>query len=566
MSDPQPKQLGQVLIAKGILSEDQLRIALFEQTKSNLPLGRLLVSLGFVTEATLRDALSESLGKQSIDLATVIVDAEALARVPRELAKRHRLLPIDYDRDHRRLTIAIADVADIVALDRIRGLAGDAIEIDTLLAGETEIDRAIDQAYGYELSIDGILHEIETGEIDFRGLQSASNEYHQPVVRLIDSILTDAVKREASDIHFEPESGFLRIRYRIDGMLRQVRSLHQSYWPAMAVRIKVMSGMNIAETRAPQDGRITLNIRGRRIDFRVSAQPTIHGENIVLRILDRHKGLVPLEGLGLTERQLTLLKLMIARPEGILLFTGPTGSGKTTTLYSILRHINSEGINIMTLEDPVEYPMALVRQTSVAESVKLGFADGIRSMMRQDPDVILVGEIRDAETAEMAFRAAMTGHQVYSTLHTNSAIGAMPRLSDIGVLPDIMAGNIIGVVAQRLVRRLCPHCKTPYQAEDHEARLLGTPAAAPRPVLFRPRGCARCDCQGYRGRLAIMEILRMNGEIDELVARRGTARELKLAATQAGFTALADDGLRRVLDGSTSLEELARVIDLTDRM
>jgi general secretion pathway protein E/type IV pilus assembly protein PilB len=566
MNAPQAQQLGQVLIAKGILSEDQLRIALLEQAKSNLPIGKLLIALGFVTEATLRDALSESLGKQSIDLSNVIVDPAALTRVPRDLAKRHHLLPIDYDEELRRLTIATSDVNDIVALDRLRGLTRDAIEIDTLLAGETEIDRAIDQAYGYELSIDGILHEIETGEIDFRELQSTSAEYSQPVVRLIDSILTDAVKREASDIHFEPESGFLRIRYRIDGMLRQVRSLHQSYWPAMAVRIKVISGMNIAETRAPQDGRINLNIRGRQIDFRASAQPTLHGENIVLRILDRHKGLAPLEGLGLTERQLNLLRLMIARPEGIILFTGPTGSGKTTTLYSILRHINSEGLNIMTLEDPVEYPMALVRQTSLAESVKLDFANGIRSMMRQDPDVILVGEIRDAETAEMAFRAAMTGHQVYSTLHTNSAIGALPRLLDIGVLPDIMAGNIIGVVAQRLLRRLCPHCKTPYPAEDYEVRLLGGPAGTPRPVLFRSCGCERCDFQGYRGRLAIMEILRMNGDLDDLVARRGTAREIRRTAAQSGFAPLADDGMRRVLDGSTSLEELARVADLTDRM
>jgi len=563
---PQQRQLGQVLIAKGILSEDQLRIALLEQMKSNQPVGKLLVSLGFVSEATLRDALSESLGKQSIDLSNAIIDASALALVPRELAKRHHLLPLDYDAENQRLTIALSDVNDIVALDKIRGLTHDDIEIDTLLAGETEIDRAIDQAYGYELSIDGILHEIETGEIDFRGLQSSADEYSQPVVRLIDSLLTDAVKRESSDIHFEPEIGFLRIRYRIDGMLRQIRSLHQSYWPAMAVRIKVMSGMNIAETRAPQDGRITLNMRGRQIDFRVSAQPTIHGENIVLRILDRQKGLVPLEGLGLTEKQLDQLKLMIARPEGIILVTGPTGSGKTTTLYSVLNHINSEGLNIMTLEDPVEYPMTLVRQTSVAEAAKLDFANGIRSMMRQDPDVILVGEIRDADTAEMALRAAMTGHQVYSTLHTNSAIGAIPRLLDIGILPDIMAGNIIGIVAQRLVRRLCLHCKTPYQAEAHEARLLGGTADTPRPVIFRPCGCERCDFQGYRGRLAIMELLRMNADMDELIARRSTVREIRQLADRQGFVALADDGLRRVLDGSTSLEELARVVDLTDRM
>lgn len=559
------RQLGQILIAKGILSEDQLRIALLEQMKSNRPVGKLLVSLGFVSEATLRDALSESLGKQSIDLSNVIIDPQALTLVPHDLAKRHHLLPLDYDAERRRLTVALCDVNDIVALDRIRGLATEAIEIETLLAGETEVDRAIDQAYGYELSIDGILHEIETGEIDFRTLQASSDEYSQPVVRLIDAILTDAVKREASDVHFEPETGFLRIRYRIDGMLRQVRSLHQSYWPAMAVRIKVMSGMNIAETRAPQDGRISLTMRGRPIDFRASAQPTIHGENIVLRILDRQKGLLELENLGLTERQLAELRLMVARPEGIILVTGPTGSGKTTTLYSVLNHINSEGINIMTLEDPVEYPMMLVRQTSVAEAAKLDFANGIRSMMRQDPDVILVGEIRDAETAEMALRAAMTGHQVYSTLHTNSAIGAIPRLLDIGVLPDIMAGNIIGIIAQRLVRRLCPHCKTPYQAEAHEARLLGG-GDGPRPIIFRPGGCERCDFQGYRGRLAIMELLRFNADLDELIARRSTVREIRQLAQSQGFISLADDGLRRVLDGSTSLEELGRVIDLTDRM
>ena len=561
-----PPQLGQILIAKGILSEDQLRIALLEQQKSNQPVGKLLVSLGFVSEATLRDALSESLGKQSIDLSNTIVDPSALPLVPHQLAKRHHLLPLDYDAERRRLTVALSDVNDIVALDKIRGLASEAIEIDTLLAGETEIDRAIDQAYGYELSIDGILNEIETGEIDFRGLQSSADEYSQPVVRLIDAILTDAVKRESSDIHFEPETGFLRIRYRIDGMLRQVRSLHQSYWPAMAVRIKVMSGMNIAETRAPQDGRISLTMRGRQIDFRASAQPTIHGENIVLRILDRQKGLVPLEGLGLTERQLSELKLMIARPEGIILVTGPTGSGKTTTLYSVLNHINSEGVNIMTLEDPVEYPITLVRQTSVAEAAKLDFANGIRSMMRQDPDIILVGEIRDAETAEMALRAAMTGHQVYSTLHTNSSIGAIPRLLDIGILPDIMAGNIIGIVAQRLVRRLCAHCKTPHQADALEARLLGGTEQSPRPIIFKPCGCARCEFQGYRGRLAIMEILRLNDDLDELIARRCTVREIRQLADRQGFVALADDGLRRVLDGSTSLDELGRVVDLTDRM
>jgi type II secretory ATPase GspE/PulE/Tfp pilus assembly ATPase PilB-like protein len=386
------------------------------------------------------------------------------------------------------------------------------------------------------------------------------------VVRLVDALLTDAVKHDASDVHFEPEASFLRIRYRIDGILRQIRALHKTYWAAMAVRMKVMSGMNIAETRAPQDGRISINISGRAVDFRVASQPTIHGENIVLRILDRQKGIVPLDKLGLDEQQMSLMKLMVARPEGIILVTGPTGSGKTTTLYSVLNHINEEGVNIMTLEDPVEYPMAMIRQTSVAESAKLDFANGIRSMMRQDPDIILVGEIRDADTAEMAFRAAMTGHQVYSTLHTNSALGAIPRLLDIGVLPDIMAGNIIGIVAQRLVRRLCTHCRKPYPAEAHECKLIGIASGQPAPIIYRAAGCDHCEYQGYRGRIAIMELLRLDHDLDDLISRRAPLREIRNQALAKGFRTLADDGLRRVIDGSTSIEEVGRVIDLTERM
>ncbi len=560
------RPLGQILIAQGVISEDQLRIALLDQTKSNQPVGRLLVALGFVSEATLRDALGESLGKRSVDLSHAIVDPGALGMVPREVAKRHCLLPLDYDRERRRLTVATADVNDIVALDKIRAIGPEELEIETVIAGESEISRAIDQYYGHELSIDGILNEIETGEVDYRALAVSTDEYSQPVVRLINALMTDAVKREASDIHFEPEQNFLRIRYRIDGILRQIRALHKSYWPAMAVRIKVMSNMNIAEARAPQDGRISLNISGRPVDFRVSAQPTIHGENIVLRILDRQKGLVPLDKLGLADDQLHMLKLMIARPEGIILVTGPTGSGKTTTLYSVLNHINAESINIMTLEDPVEYPLSMIRQTSVAEAAKLDFANGVRSMMRQDPDVILVGEVRDAETAEMAFRAAMTGHQVYSTLHTNSALGSIPRLLDIGILPDIMAGNIIGMVAQRLVRKLCNHCKRAYQPEPHELQLLGIKAAKLDPKLYRAAGCEQCEFQGYRGRQSLMELVRMDTDLDELVARRATQRDIRNVALAKGYRPLAEDGLRRVLDGSTSLEEVARVVDLTERM
>jgi general secretion pathway protein E/type IV pilus assembly protein PilB len=567
MNSPTSRRpIGQILITQGVISEDQLRIALLEQMKSNQPVGKLLVALGFVSEATLRDALGESLGHKSVDLANSIVDADALRLVPRDLAKRHLFLALSYSKPDQQLKIAIADPNDIVALDKLRTLIHPELAIETLLAGESEIARAIDQYYGHELSIDGILQEIETGEIDYRSLSASLDEYSQPVVRLVDALLTDAVKHDASDVHFEPEASFLRIRYRIDGILRQIRALHKTYWPAMAVRIKVISGMNIAETRAPQDGRISLNISGRAVDFRVASQPTIHGENIVLRILDRQKGIVPLDRLGLDERQLALMKLMVARPEGIILVTGPTGSGKTTTLYSVLNHINKEGVNIMTLEDPVEYPMAMIRQTSVAESAKLDFANGIRSMMRQDPDIIMVGEVRDADTAEMAFRAAMTGHQVYSTLHTNSALGAIPRLLDIGVLPDIMAGNIIGIIAQRLVRRLCSRCRKPYPADAQECKLMGVANGQPAPILYRAAGCDHCEYQGYRGRLAIMEMLRLDDDLDDLISRRAPQREIRNMALDKGFRPLSEDGLRRVLDGSTSIEEVGRVIDLTERM
>ncbi|TYQ19729.1 UNVERIFIED_ORG: general secretion pathway protein E/type IV pilus assembly protein PilB [Zoogloea ramigera] len=566
MAEQAKLPLGKLLIQKGVISEDQLRIALIEQKRSNEPLGKLLITLGFVTEATVRMALSENLNQQSADLTSLVVDAIALKLIPKEVAKRYRVFPIVYERQTDNLILAMSDTSNIVALDQISAMLVKGITITPLLVNESDISRAIDQYYGFELSIDGILHEIETGEVNYASMGSTSDEYSQPMVRLIDAILADAVQNSASDLHFEPEQSFLRIRYRIDGILRQIRSLHKSYWPAMAVRLKVMSNMNIAETRAPQDGRISIKFSGRQIDFRASAQPTTHGENFVLRVLDRQKGIVPLDGLGLGEAELSLLKLMIARPDGVILVTGPTGSGKTTTLYSILNHINTESVNIMTLEDPVEYPMNMIRQTSVNESAKMGFAEGIRSMMRQDPDIILVGEIRDQETAEMAFAAAMTGHQVYSTLHTNSAIGAIPRLLDIGVLPDIMSGNIIGIIAQRLVRKLCPHCRQAHLADDIERQLLGLGEDAPPQTLYRAVGCDRCAHQGYKGRIAIIELLKMTPALDELVARRVSSRELKTAAAAGGFHSLIDDGVRRVLEGVTTLEEVGRVVDLTERL
>ena len=551
---------------QGVTTPDQIDIALTEQKKSKEKLGKILVRLGFATESIIRDVIGGVIGQDSVNLDNAIADSDAVTLLPKALARRLHVLPLTYDSANKRLTIAMTDTFNVVVLDQVSVQVGREIDLIPVLAGEVEIEKCIDQFYGFELSVDGILREIETGEIDYQSLDAESDEYSQPVVRLVNALLSDAVKRRASDIHFEPEEGFLRFRYRIDGVLRQIRSIHKNYWSAIAVRLKVMAGMDIAETRAPQDGRISLSLSGRTVDFRVATLPTVHGENIVLRVLDRQSGIVALEKLGLMDEALNTLKIMVSRPEGIILITGPTGSGKTTTLYSILHYLNNESVNIMTLEDPVEYPTSMIRQTSASETSRLDFASGIRSMMRQDPDIILVGEIRDEDTASMALRAAMTGHQVFSTLHTNSALAAIPRLMDIGVKPDILAGNIIGIIAQRLVRKLCPVCKETYEMSDLERTLLNLKVTDKHQTIYRANGCQQCEGQGYRGRLAILEILHFDIDLDEIIARRGTQRELMRAALSKGFKTLADSGSARVLDGSTSLEEVSRVIDLSSRI
>lgn len=558
-------RLGELMVQQGLISQDQLRIALIEQVQNDLPLGRQLVHLGFVTEAMVRDIVAYTIGQESIDLTTVVADIEALKMVSQEFCRRYHVLPVAYESTNKIMLLAMSDLFNIVVLDQLRAMLGGEIQLKPLLAGEAQLEAFIDQFYGYELSVDGILREIETGEIDYHSLAVNHNTYTQPMVRLVGALLMDAVKRGASDIHFEPEQAFLRIRYRIDGVLQQIRSLHKSYWAGLVVRLKVVSGLDIAEIRAPQDGRLNMHLCGRPIDFRVSTHPTIHGENIVLRVLDREKSIIPMARMGLRPQILEELRLMMTRPEGILIVTGPTGSGKTTTLYSLLSYKNTEAVNIMTLEDPVEYPITLMRQTSVAEANKIDFANGIRSIMRQDPDIILVGEIRDADTATMAFRAAMTGHQVFTTLHTNSALGAFSRLTDIGILPDIMAGNIIGVVAQRLVRVLCAHCKTAQTPDDLERKVLrlNTHETA---QIYKPIGCKLCNQSGYRGRMAIIELLRIDSDIDALISRQAHLDELQKIALAKGFITLAEDGVRRILEGYTSVAEVMRVIDLTSRL
>lgn len=558
---PEPPKLGEWLATRGLIGLDQLRIALMEQSTSGLPLGRQLIELGFITDTVLRDVLADNAGEASIDLAQVVADPDAIALTPEHLARRHHILPLALDIEARTLTIAVPDLFNLVALDQLRAHLEGRFDIRPALASEAQILEHLDKYYGFDLSVDGILKEIETGEVDWSSLQTSA-EFTQPMVRLVNALLAEAVKRGASDVHFEPESTFLRVRYRIDGVLEPMRSLHRKYWPAMSVRLKVIAGLNIAESRAPQEGRLSLTLYGRSIDFRVSIMPTLHGENIVLRVLDREKSIIPLDRMGLPAQTLARLMDAIRRPEGLIIVTGPTGSGKTTTLYSLLAHLNREEVNIMTLEDPVEYPHPLIRQTSITELSKIDFAGGVRAIMRQDPDIVLVGEIRDREAADMAFRAAMTGHLVLTTLHTHSALGVFPRLVDMGIRPAIIAGNVVAVVAQRLVRRLCPHCREAYAPDESERQRLDHDAPA---LLYRAKGCSQCAFKGYRGRLPLMELLPMDETLDEAILRGATPRELATLASQTGWRNLAEEGLDRVRAGDTSLAEISRVVNLSRR-
>ena len=542
------------LTEAGLLSRDQLQIGLTESKRSGDSLDKSLLRLGFVTDSLLVQAdetHQRGMSRQGerINLPEVLPDPDALALIPADVARCHQLVPVSL-RD-KRLLVAVADLYDLPAQDKVRSLLDAADSPTFTVASAPEIASAIDRFYGFELSIDGILHEIETGEINHNILTS-DDDYHQPVVRLVDAILIDAVKSDASDIHFEPEAGFIRIRYRVDGVMRQIRSFHIDYWAAIVVRVKVLAELNIAESRAPQDGQLSMNVSGRSIEFRVSCMPTVHGENIVLRILDRQKGIVPLDKLGLHNHTLKKLTDSMERPEGLILITGPTGSGKTTTLYSMLAHKSDERINIMTLEDPVEYPMAMLRQTTVNEQVKLDFSSGIKSILRQDPDVILVGEIRDGEVAEMVFRASMTGHQVYSTLHANSAAGAIARLKDIGVTPSIISDSVISIVGQRLVRKLCLNCRVTASEPTDEGQCF----------THKPGGCDSCNSQGYRGRIAVIEVLRFNDVIRDLVVSDANVSAISEYAAQQGYSNLPMEAMKLVYAGVTSITEVSRVIDI----
>lgn len=556
------KTLGETLVAKEIISRDQLEIALKEQRESVVKkeLGTILVELSFITDTTLSQILAETSGVKSVDLRSTALDQELIKRIPKNIAIQYKIIAISLEEDE--LFIATSDVYNVIALDQIKRHFHKNIKVTPLFANDFQITEIIDQYYDYEMNMNNIIREIETGDNTYTGKEDG---YINPTVRLVDSILLDAVKLGASDIHFEPESEFVRLRYRVDGRLIQIISFHKQYWSAIVVRMKIVAGLNIAESRNPQDGRITMTIMGRKVDFRVSTLPTVYGENIVARILDKSRSLVALKDLGLNDKNLKVLKRMIRRPEGVIIVTGPTGSGKTTTLYSILSYINNMETNIMTLEDPVEYQLSVIRQSAVREGTELTFDRGIRTLMRQDPDIIFVGEVRDYDTAAMTVRAAMTGHQVYTTLHTNDALGAIPRLIDLGIKGSLLAGSIICCLAQRLARKLCTVCKVQYTPSADECKVLGIDASNP-PKLFKHKGCDKCYNTGYRGRVALYEILPIDREMDDMISREASRKEILNYAIENGFCIMSDDGVEKVLMGVTDLEEIVNTVDMSERL
>ena len=560
--DKKPLRIGERLLQLGLISNDQLEIALREQAKSKKLLGAIMIQMNFITESAIGEVLAESSGSERFDAKSTILDTALIASVPRDVCLRNKVIPIE--QSNGMIKVAMVDVYNVLAIDQIRRHLDKGARIVPVYCTETEIIELIERYYDYDLSIDGILREIETGIRDKGQLDGREEGYVNPTVRLVNSLLIDAIRQGCSDIHFEPEGSFLRLRYRIDGALQQIRSFHRDYWPSMLVRMKIMSGMNIAETRSAQDGRINMVALGREIDFRVATQPTVHGENVVLRILDKSKSLVEIDKLGFSEHNLELLKRCIKRPEGIIVVTGPTGSGKTTTLYSVLSYINSIDVNIMTLEDPVEYQLPLIRQTNVREGT-IDFQSGIKSLMRQDPDIIFLGEVRDQETAIMAIRAALTGHQVYTTLHTNDALGAIPRLNDIGVPPHLIAGSLICAMAQRLARRLCRVCKRQRLANEEECRIMRMDPANP-PLIHEAVGCDHCGFKGYKGRMGVHEIMRVDPGLDELISTGATRNTMMDYALQNGFVPMVQDGISKVLAGEIDIPELINTVDLTDRL
>lgn len=557
-------KLGEALVAKGWITRGQLRVALVEQkSKPNLRLGEIFLNLGFIDESQHQHIIQLIGGHEAVDLSRVEPDPKALSAISENFAKTHNVLPVKLDNGV--LHIACSDPDNLPLLEKVRQeVAGKADRIKCMAAPPDAIKEQVNTFYFINQDVEKLLDEVADIDINDEDLQNDTQAH--PYIKLTSAILMEAFSKGASDIHMTPSRSYTTIQYRIDGVLREAHLVPRKSWEHVLARLKIEARLDISEKRKPQDGRIEKRVGRKLISFRVSTLPVAHGENVVLRILDQSKAIVPLGKLGLDERDHATLKIMLAKPVGIILVTGPTGSGKTTTLYSMLNEVNDGKTNIMTLEDPIEYIMPGIRQTQINEKAGMTFAEGIRTLLRQDPDRILIGEIRDSETAVMAMRAAITGHQVFATLHANSAIGALPRLVDMGVEENVLAGNVIGVIAQRLSRRLCEHCKVAYKPDELERELIGVPENEELTVFkASEHGCEHCDHTGYKGRVAIMEALRFNRTMDEAVLAGRNWKEIEeIGRKETGFRSMIDSAREKIKEGVISLDEAMRTVDFTE--
>lgn len=543
------KRLGDLLIEAGLLTEDQLKEALRGKTDTQ-KLGDVLLQKGFLTEQQLIEVLEFQLGIPHVSLYRYPIDVSLLVLVPKEVARKYVLIPMKKEAD--KLFVAMADPLDFYAIEDLRLMTG--FQIEVVIAAKDDIFRAINKFYELDFGINDIADEPEA-VVEVENVIAEDS----PVVKLVNQILINAVQQRASDIHIDPQETNINLRYRIDGVLRKEQSLPKSMQSMLLARIKIMANLDITENRIPQDGRIKINLDFHPIDLRVSTLPTVYGEKIVLRVLDLSTALNDLQQLGLNKINLQRFIQLIERPTGIVLITGPTGSGKTSTLYAALNRLNSDDVNIITVEDPVEYRLAGINQIQVNPNVGLTFAKGLRAILRQDPNIVMIGEIRDRETAEVAVRASLTGHLVLSTLHTNDSLGTITRLIDMGVEPFLVASSLTGIVAQRLVRRVCRDCAQAQEPTNREHEIFAKRGMRIDKII-RGRGCGTCSMTGYKGRVAIHELLEVNDEIRKVIMNGESFSTLRELAIKNKTIFLLDDGLLKIKQGITTTEEILRVV------
>jgi type IV pilus assembly protein PilB len=553
--------LQELLLARKLITEEQLNQARRVAAEKNHALGRVLIEMNLVSESALFGILAQQLNLGFVDLSEEQIDQSAVAMVPEAVARRHNCIPIGFDRG--RLVLAMADPANVVALDDIRAMAKR--EVRQVIATKADVLNAINRYYRLDSAAETLVEEAaaeHAGDRDLEAELESAGADDAPIIKLVNLLITQAVNDRASDIHIEPEAKGVRVRYRIDGVLHEVMNPPKQVQAGMVSRLKIMADINIAERRIPQDGRIGLIVQGKQIDIRVATLPTVHGEKIVMRILDKSSVLLDLSDLGFSQGNFNRFQTSYRKPYGQILVTGPTGSGKSTTLYATLNILNRPQVNIITVEDPVEYRLPGINQIQTNVKAGLTFASALRSILRSDPDIVLIGEIRDGETAQIATEAALTGHLVLSTLHTNDAPSAMTRLIEMGIEPYLVSSSLDCVLAQRLARKLCERCKEVYVPTEEELKAARFPYALgdDLPKLFRAGGCHACGNTGYRGRMALHEVMSISEEIQRLTVEQASSEVIKKVALEQGMTTLRHDGMEKVRAGHTSLEEILRVV------